>query len=481
MGLNTKLQTDIAFKKLANASISTPDKAASQELISTNIQANANTIFGEDIPPVSNLSSVALFDTASNANDIDTVQYVRFSLVALETSIYDADASGFGSTTAGAFDEVESSGASTTHSFALRFPSDYETQGGSVFGNSQNPKAGSGLFLNNAYLTGSNGSVQYGVGNSPTLGYMPVVRDAAGNELPGGFTGNTQEFYLDTFAGVLFRQDGNDTNEPAFVDAYVYIGKYVSESLAGSVQVPTLQSVTDEGSTTTNQIQITGSNSDAEILIVSGGISNFTNSQISGSIISGSALHITNNSTDNVIIDNNVDIGGSLTVDGNVTLGDNNASDTVTINASTTIGGDLTVNGTTTTISATDLVISDKFIVIASGSTSAQDTGLIASYDSHITSGSAFYYDATLRAWAIDDRKADHLNDTATHDAHVATIQVVGQSPTEASQTVPKIGIADAGGEDGGGAITDAAYGQMFVDTTDNEGGLYIYLPGNQG
>lgn len=81
-----------------------------------------------------------------------------------------------------------------------------------------------------------------------------------------------------------------------------------------------------------------------------------------------------------------VTITDALTVNGNVILGDA-TSDTVTIN------GDLTVLGDTTTLSTTNLLVEDKFILLASGSAADSDGGIII--DGGNDNGEGFIYDAS--------------------------------------------------------------------------------------
>ena len=81
-----------------------------------------------------------------------------------------------------------------------------------------------------------------------------------------------------------------------------------------------------------------------------------------------------------------VTITDSLTVNGNVILGDA-ATDTVIIN------GDLTVLGDTTTLSTTNLLVEDAFILLSSGSANDSDGGIII--DGGDDNGEGFIYDAS--------------------------------------------------------------------------------------
>lgn len=470
MAINTKIATDIAYKRLAgNKSFTNPTITPIGELIGSNIQSSADIIFGENLPtnPGPTSASANLFNTSSNAAGVGVVQLIEFDLIAIASSIYDADSTGFGSTTGGAYDEADSGATSTTHSFALHFPSTYEANDGSNSNSvSQNAKAGTGFFQNSLALTGSGGSVQI----VPALygaNYTPSVFNAAGTNLQVG--SSAQDFYLDTFAGVLTRQDGDNSSDqvPSKVRAYVYIGKMISESM-GESTTPTLESVTAVGNTTTQGITITGS------LVASSSLVDFSGAtNVSASLFTASA----------VLIENAADINGALTVEGGTTL------NTLNVTGNTTIDGDLTVGGTTTTISTANLLVEDQFILLGSSSNATldgtRDGGIIvarkniAPSDSGIY-GTALLYDASRQAWGITGATGSYTltdsgqvgEDATTFDSlvNITTVEMQSGFPTSAGGNITR--GKPLHGKD------EYAYGQMFVDTTDDiNGGLYIFLP----
>lgn len=494
MAINTKIAADIAFKRLAgNKSFTTPSRTVFQETIGSNIQASADMLFGEGIPASpGNTKGIdlggprAFNTTASNAASIGVVQLIEFDLVAEQASVYDADASPFGSSGGSNFDSADSgtSNVATSHSFALRFPSDYNSSQPTDAGN---PKVNSNGFSSSAFVKDFN-NVQI----VPALygnDYTPTIVNAAGTNLNA--SSNDQEFYLDTFAGVLVRQDGNnDTDDvPHKVHAYVYIGKMVSESL-GVADIPTLQSVTDSGNTTTNSLEVSNDVNITGSLIVTSSagstdtvdFSGINNTKVKNFNATGNA-----DVDGNLNVDGNTQIDGTLTVDGNVILG-NAASDTVKIT------GDLIVEGSTTSISTTDLVVEDKFILLASSSAAnstatSDDGGIIVQRGINSSGnavGTALFYDADRAAWAInkasgsvtDAGEIDTLpSHTSTGDLggelNIITVDIQSGAPQSTGGSVnrprPLIG-SDTG---------NFNLGQMFVDTTDNtgDGGLYIYLP----
>lgn len=85
------------------------------------------------------------------------------------------------------------------------------------------------------------------------------------------------------------------------------------------------------------------------------------------------------------------------------------ATGTLTIGAGSTnvtIPGNLTVNGTTTILNVDNLLVEDKFILLASGSTSPTDGGIIVQTttgSANVASGSAFYLETggSTQRWAL--------------------------------------------------------------------------------
>lgn len=490
MALNTKISSDIAFKRLAgNKSFTNPGKNVFAEPILSNIQSSADILFGEKLPPnPGSTNSATVFDTASNAAGVGVVQLVEFDLISIEASIYDADATGFGSHpdtggTEGAFDQVDAGSATTTHSFALHFPSDYTTQAGSNGnGQSQNPKAGTGFFNNNLALTGSLGSVQI----VPLLygnDYAPTVLDAGGNAL--SIVGSPQDFYLDTFAGVLVRQDGDNSaagslnTPPAKVKAYVYIGKMVSESLTSVAE--DLSETLTAGNQAENDINLTGS------LFVTASLNATDVVDFTGvSSTTVSTFNATGNADidGNLNVDGNAVIDGTLQVDGNVTLG-NETSDTVTI------AGDLIVEGETVTVNTANLQVEDQFILLGSSSNAAldgtRDGGIIVSRFNQSPTipgqlGTALFYDASRQAWGIAGATGSHDdvdnligesgNNSPNSQITIGTVEVnPNGNPSEASREKPLHGKDEFG------------FGQFYVDNAAGPGlgDLYVYLPGDLG
>ena len=133
-----------------------------------------------------------------------------------------------------------------------------------------------------------------------------------------------------------------------------------------------------------------------------------------------------------------IDVTGVLTTTGNVT-----------------VGGNLDVNGTLTTIDTANSYVADKFMIIASGSTSDTDGGFIV--QSAAGAGYALGYDSGTDRWALDADLA-HNATNLVPDAYVGIVQY--DTTAGDSYAAPLYGGA-------------TGHGTIYVDTDDNE--IWIY------
>ncbi len=124
-----------------------------------------------------------------------------------------------------------------------------------------------------------------------------------------------------------------------------------------------------------------------------------------------------------------------------------------TVSSNLTVGGNLDVNGTLTTIDTANSYVADKFMIIASGSTSATDGGIIVQGDD--TAGYALGYDSGTSRWVLDNNLAHNATDI-TPDAYVGTVEL-GTTDGD-SQSAPTYG---------------SGVGSIYVDTDDSE--IWIY------
>ena len=131
-------------------------------------------------------------------------------------------------------------------------------------------------------------------------------------------------------------------------------------------------------------------------------------------------------------------------------------SGTTTVGNSLVVTGDLFVNGTTTQINTTDLLVEDKFILLASGSATAGDGGIIVDRGSDAAGNIAYGYDAGTDRWgfqsglldttnALDPTSASGVSGSFavysfTEAAHGATKPITGEFAVVGSQYLDNAG-----------------------------------------
>jgi hypothetical protein len=82
----------------------------------------------------------------------------------------------------------------------------------------------------------------------------------------------------------------------------------------------------------------------------------------------------------------------------------------VTIGNNLTVTGDLYVNGNTTTVNTTELLVEDKFILLASGSAATGDGGIIIDRGSDGSGNIAFGFDSATDRWGFQNGLTDTTN-----------------------------------------------------------------------
>ena len=137
--------------------------------------------------------------------------------------------------------------------------------------------------------------------------------------------------------------------------------------------------------------------------------------------------------------------GQTLTTTGQATLNSANITNNLTV------GGDLTVNGTASFINSTNLYVKDQFILLNSGSSTLQDSGIVMQYSSSGV-GSAIYLDAVGAYGRFGI--AINISGTATTvttDSYLVSVS----SSTGAPGGLPTWGT------------TGNNYGNMYVNSSD--------------
>jgi hypothetical protein len=145
-----------------------------------------------------------------------------------------------------------------------------------------------------------------------------------------------------------------------------------------------------------------------------------------------------------------------------------NANNLLTIGLpnNVTIPGNLNVTGTTTTVSASSLIVSDKFIVLSSGSRAKNDGGIIiqsstGSVASPTGSGYGFILDGSPDAprWGVTSSLSPTATDATTPDEYMVTAKKASGAPSQA--VAPTYGGTASG------------YGNIYIDSA--TGDIWIY------
>ena len=273
----------------------------------------------------------------------------------------------------------------------------------------------------------------------------------------GFFSGTTNLPDLTNSTGIsAFTYDGGSTATVAVSGASALntnaVTKWTGTAFANS-------SLTDNGTaiTGTTSIQLTGANSNLSGSFSGsffGDGSNLTglvsNLKISGSTGGGSVAILTQTLS---VVGTANEVETSATGQ-TITIG---LPNDVTIGNNLTVSGDLTVNGTTTVINTTNLAVEDQFILLASGSTSTVDAGIIV--QNAANAGEAFYWEnnpGTVGRWAI----ASNISPTST-TVSAAEYMVTANTSAGVPSVAPTYGGSGTG------------YGNIYVNSSN--GDIYIY------
>lgn len=297
-------------------------------------------------------------------------------------------------------------------------------------------------------------------------GNIVATTGATGLVHSGSFSGSFEGFFSGTTnlpdltqgAGIsAFTYDGSATATVAVSGASALntnaVTKWTGTAFANS-------SLTDNGTaiTGTTSIQLTGANSNlsgsfsGSFFGNGAGLTGLASTlSISGSTGGGSVNLLTQTLS---VVGTANEIETSATGQ-TITIG---LPNDVTIGNNLTVTGDLTVNGTTTVINTTNLAVEDQFILLASGSTSTVDAGIIV--QNAANAGEALYWEnntAGTSRWAI----ASNVAPTAT-TVTAAEYMVSAKSSAGAPAAAPTYGGSSVG------------YGNIYIDS--NNGDIYMYV-----
>ena len=201
MAFDAKTERLLSLKKLSGKAHTSNNKGLSNEALPSGVTIAAAAVFGQAIPASPNASSLY---TITNS----VVEYVRLSASFIQ-----------GSDT-----------SSGQHGFKLTLPDDYVS-------NSSNPKKGTGFYTNGSVVNVAKGGLQL-VPPSFGTGYEAKLYHTASSTQTQIPLLDARDWNLDYYNGVIFQQDppgtGFHSQNPTYVDAFIYIGDYVGSMLGNS-------------------------------------------------------------------------------------------------------------------------------------------------------------------------------------------------------------------------------------------------------
>jgi hypothetical protein len=286
--------------------------------------------------------------------------------------------------------------------------------------------------------------------NTTTL--TPVIWAASGSYTGSIFTGITGDVTINSAgvsaigAGVITNNDVNASAGIVYTKLNFASSNFVSASVLSSP-------AQGQALLTTNGV----AGSTIDLGLETGDSPQFVNLTLTGDAAVNGGDITTTAATATIFNANatTLSIGSAAT-----TIGIGAGSGNTTVNNNLVVTGDLTVNGTTTTINTTNVLVEDKFILLASGSASGTDGGIIVQ-NAVAGTGFAFGYDTSDDRWVFQDSLANNATAFGTPTAYATTTQygTAGTKPNDA--TGPAYGGATSG------------YGNMWVSTDTGE--IWIY------
>jgi hypothetical protein len=208
-GKTNRTMTQFAAKKLLGKAHTSNIFSDVNESIPSNVSLPSSTVFADEIP---NTPATGAFSISGS------VEKVFFDVVSLSNTIYDAN------DTDGGGDEASTNGA---HGYYLKLPYNYQTT-------SSNPQRGTGSFINGTRVYNTRGALQLVpplVSNaSPNLYFLKLYKGAISdaNEITSG---DSVDWQIDYYSGVVFIQDYNASTVPVSASGYLYVGDYLDAKI----------------------------------------------------------------------------------------------------------------------------------------------------------------------------------------------------------------------------------------------------------
>lgn len=230
---------------------------------------------------------------------------------------------------------------------------------------------------------------------------LDATQSGAGLGTNGAYSANSSTNYLGSVASLKAADEALDTQLKSVADAVSSndsdISSLQSSVSTNSSDISTLQSNVSSNDSDISTLQSNVSTAQSDITSLESDVSTLqSNVSSNDSDISTLQSNVSSNDTDISALQTQA---GSLASDGNSASFSGNLSA-----ADLTLSGNLTVSGTTTTVSTTNLDVSDSLINLskgaASGSTASNDGGFVIERGS-TESNAAFFWDESADKFKV--------------------------------------------------------------------------------
>jgi hypothetical protein len=280
---------------------------------------------------------------------------------------------------------------------------------------------------------------------------IPAVWAASGSYTGSIFTGITGDVTISA-AGVSAIGTGVIVNADVNANAAI---DYTKLNLAGSGFVSA--SAFSSPSQGTVRATINGVQTDVDTGLQTGDSPSFAALTLTGdAAVNGG--DVTTTAASATVFNTNattLNIGGAAT-----TLNLGAGSGNTTVNNNLTVTGDLIVNGTTTVINTTNLLVEDPFILLASGSATDTDGGILVDRGTFGSGNIAFGWDAGVDRWGFQDGLTDTITGIDTTASGGVSGSFMAYVFTEASHGATKPVTGEFAKE---GAIYTSTSGDIWI------------------
>ena len=431
MAITQLNQLQIAYKKLLGKSHVSPLKDSSEEAVPSFVQSPSSIVFGQTLPSGSQIptnSPANLYQTSSGG----IVELVRFELTALGDGNYTPTNGSLSGTT---IDEQGDAATAGNHAYALRISGSYNAR-------SNNPRKNTGLFTDGGSLTGSVGSLQLVPPAFGALYSSKVYKSDGSTQIAAQ---DNIDWNLDYSTGVLFTQDYDASVIPAFVDAFLYIGKYTNEVVADlSASLQSVAGTNAYATMSVGGVAVIADNTTGSLTIASGsfGGAATTNNNL---LISASA----GNDTITFSLRDNLSITSMTASNGYLLTNSNNGRQYSTNGGTTASLNTLTFRDTDTTSDVTQSIgriAFESFDTDTSGSNNSQVVRAFIEAVSEDTTPDAFLAFGTAVSGALAQERMRVTNSGVSVTGGISASSNISSSAGLIGQTLSISGGATIGG-----------------------------------